>query len=230
MTSTGFTAHRLGRIGRAMARSMRTVTSTAALSQVTRHLDLTTITHLREQASDPQSVTAYLLRALAAVLPDHPLLNGRLDDDAKTVQVADQVNLGVAVATDEGLIVPVIHSADRLDLAQIADAVDRLAAAARDGSLTVDDVTGGTFTISNLGMYGVEGGFAIPPPPQGAILLVGTAQSVFEPDPDGNPVARTKLWCGLTFDHRFIDGAAAAGLLADLAAAVANPTTFDGEP
>lgn len=229
MTGEGFGVRRLSRIGRSMARSMAKATSEAALSQVAVHVGLDPVLEDRRRRESPRSVTAYLLWAMASVLGNHPMLNARLADDGKSVEIADDVNLGVAVATDEGLIVPVIHGAQKLDLDGIAAEMDRLAHAARGGELTVDDVTGGTFTVSNLGMFGVDSGFALPPPPQGAILLVGRSRRVFVPGGNDEPVLRTEAWCGLTFDHRFIDGATAAALLTDFDAALAAPSGVPAE-
>lgn len=216
----GVTGHRLGRLGRAMAKSMARATSTAALSQVTKEIDLTTVVEDREAINGPHSVNTYVLAAVAACLTRHPMLNGRLEDD--TVLIGGSVNLGVAVAVDDGLVVPVIHRAEKLNFDQLGEAVRVAASKARNNELAFADIDGGTFTVSNLGMYGIDGGFAIPPPPQGAILLVGQAKLTLVPGPDGSPEVRTLAWFGLTFDHRFIDGATAAGLLADIGAALGD--------
>jgi pyruvate dehydrogenase E2 component (dihydrolipoamide acetyltransferase) len=213
-TDAGISEHRLGRLGRAMAKSMTAAVSTAALSQVTKQIDLGSVVDDRATLDDPVSINTYVLAAVAACLGRHPMLNGRLDD--KTVVTPDAVNLGIAVAVDEGLLVPVIHGADQLSFDHLDEAVQATATKARANKLVFADIDGGTFTVSNLGMYGVDGGFAIPPPPQGAILLVGRAKRAFVPAEDDSPEVHTLAWFGLTFDHRFIDGATAAALLADV--------------
>ena len=129
---------------------------------------------------------------------------------------------GVAVAVGEGLRVPIIRGADTLGFGRLAEAVQTTAGKARSNKLVFADIDGGTFTVSNLGMYGVDGGFAIPPPPQGAILLVGRAKKAFVPAADDSPEVHTLAWFGLTFDHRFIDGATAAALLTDIDEALAD--------
>ncbi|RLE17221.1 MAG: 2-oxo acid dehydrogenase subunit E2 [Actinobacteria bacterium] len=220
VSPAGVLEYRLGRLGRAMAKSMATATSTAALSQVTKQIDLGSVVEDRESLDDPVSVNTYVLAAVAACLGRHPMLNGRLED--KTVITPDAVNLGVAVAVDEGLLVPIVHSADQLGFDQLDEAVNAIAAKARSNELVFADIDGGTFTVSNLGMYGIDGGFAIPPPPQGAILLVGRAKKAFVPAEDDSPEVRTLAWFGLTFDHRFIDGATAAALLTDINKALAD--------
>ncbi len=156
------------------------------------------------------------------------MLSGRLE--GRSVFVADSVNLGVAVAVADGLVVPIVHGADGLGFDELDAAVRVAAEKARNDDLTFADIEGGTFTVSNLGMHGVDGGFAIPPPPQGAILLVGRVKSVFVPADDGSPVARKVAWFGLTFDHRFIDGATAAALLADLDTTLSQATNLRTSP
>lgn len=220
VSSAGALEYRLGRLGRAMAKSMANATSTAALSQVTKQIDLGSVVEDRASLDDPVSVNTYVLAAVAACLERHPMLNGRLED--KTVITPDAVNLGIAVAVDEGLLVPIVHSADQLGFDQLDEAVNAIAAKARSNELVFADIDGGTFTVSNLGMYGIDGGFAIPPPPQGAILLVGRAKKAFVPAEDDSPEVRTLAWFGLTFDHRFIDGATAAALLTDIDKALAD--------
>ncbi len=220
----GTSARRLTRLQRAMVKTMTTAVSTTALSQVTREIDLAAVLADREARADRPSINTYVLAAVANRLGDHPLLNGRLE--GREVLVADRVHLGVAVAVDDGLVVPVIHGADRLSFADLDAAVATAARKARDDELTLPDIEGGTFTVSNLGMFGVDGGFAIPPPPQAAILLVGRVQERFVPDGNGAPVLRPSAWFGLTFDHRFIDGVAAARLLEDLDATLADAATL----
>jgi pyruvate dehydrogenase E2 component (dihydrolipoamide acetyltransferase) len=214
------TAHRLTRLQRAMVKSMATAVGTAALSQISREIDMSSVAADRAARPERRSINTYVLAAVAACLPDHPILNGRLEQ--RSVMVADRVNLGVAVAVDEGLVVPIVHGADQLGFDELDAAVAAAADKARNGKLTFDDIEGGTFTVSNLGMFGVDGGFAIPPQPQGAILLVGRVNDRFVPDEQSAPVLRPMCFFGLTFDHRFIDGATAARLLSDLDAALGD--------
>lgn len=214
------TAHRLTRLQKAMVKTMSAAVTTAALSQVVREIDMSAVVADRAAQSERRSINTYVLAAVAACLGDHPMLNGRLEQ--RSVLVADRVNLGIAVSVPEGLVVPVIHGADRLCFEDLDTAIAAIADKARNGKLTFDDVEGGTFTVSNLGMFGIDGGFAIPPQPQGAILLVGRVREQFVPDDDGAPVLRPLCWFGLTFDHRFIDGAGAARLLSDLDASLGD--------
>ena len=125
------------------------------------------------------------------------------------------VNLGMAVAVADGLVVTVIRDADQRSLDELAAATQDLSTRARTGKLKLADIEGGTFTVSNLGMFGVDGGFPLPRPPEGAILLIGRVRG--QPAlVDGQLVERPVAWFSLTFDHRFIDGAAAAAFLQEL--------------
>ena len=159
------------------------------------------------------TVSDVLLLACSAALQAHPALNAWYDDE--TVTVVDHVNVGLAVATDAGLVVPVVHRVDTLTLEGVAavrrDVVDR----ARTGKLVMDDVTGGTFTVSNLGMLGIDEFDAILNVPQVAILAVSSTrqQPVWTASgPDWKPVARFTLTC----DHRAVDGATGARFLGEL--------------
>jgi pyruvate dehydrogenase E2 component (dihydrolipoamide acetyltransferase) len=221
----------LGRVRRVMAQTMRESVQRAALSQVTRELDLTALVAARRAQANPVSLNVFLLAAVARTLPRHPLLNAELVDDR--VLMYEPVNLGMAVAVPDGLIVVVLRDAHLKSLAELAAAAEAVAARARSGKLAFADIEGGTFTVSNLGMLGVDGGFPLPRPPEGAILLVGRAQ----PRPavvEGAIAIRELAWFSLTFDHRFIDGAAAAAFLKDLDEVLATPETMiassDREP
>jgi len=218
--SPGETAYRLTRLQKAMAKTMTNAVTTAALSQIAREIDMVSVLADRDTQPTRPSINTYVMAAAAACLGSHPMLNGRLV--GREVIVSHRVNLGVAVSVPDGLVVPVVHGADQLTFEDLDAAVTAAAHKARYGKLTFEDVEQGTFTVSNLGMFGVDGGFAIPPPPQGAILLVGRVRDQFLPDDEGAPVLRPMCRFGLTFDHRFIDGSTAAKLLLDLDATLAD--------
>ena len=164
--------------------------------------------------------TDLLVQAVAELLADHPLLNATLTGQG--IVCAPAVHMGVAVALDDGLIVPVIRDAGSRPLAEIArDRVD-LAAKAQAGTLTLDEVEGGTFTISNLGSFGADAFTPIVNPPQCAILGVG--RIVDKPVAVAGLVeVRPVLWLSLTFDHRIVDGAPAARFLQQLGDRLATP-------
>jgi pyruvate dehydrogenase E2 component (dihydrolipoamide acetyltransferase) len=166
------------------------------------------------------SVTDLLVRICALVLRQHPEVNASWGGDA--ILRHPRVNVGVAVAMDDGLIVPVVHDADTATLADIATRTRDLAARGRTGRLKPDEFSGGTFTISNLGMYGIDHFTAVVNPPEAAILAVGagTQTPVVR---DGQVVVRTIIKLTLTSDHRVLDGATAAAFLRDLKTALENP-------
>jgi pyruvate dehydrogenase E2 component (dihydrolipoamide acetyltransferase) len=186
--------------------------------------DVTEIEALRQRlkARDQKlSVTAILVKACAGVLKRHPWVNATLDGDE--ISLWSSAHIGVAVALDDGLIVPVIHHAERRSLQEIHVLVGDLTQKARDNALTLNDVTGGTFTISNMGMLGVERFTAIINPPQVAILAVGRAVQKFVPDDEGKPILRFIMNLVLSADHRAIDGAQAARFLDDLRTVLEDP-------
>ncbi len=218
---------RLKSIRKVMAQTMKASVNNAALSQISREIDLTALQTLRQKKlSDTQprvSLNTLIMAAVARMLPHHPLLNAELVE--RDILVYDTVNLGMAVATPGGLVVVVVPNAQSLTLFELVATSEALVERTRNGTITIKDVEGGTFTMSNLGMYGVDGGFPLPRPPEGAILLVGEARP--KPAVVADQVAiRDIAWFSLTFDHRFIDGAAAAAFLQDLNSLIAAPESL----
>jgi pyruvate dehydrogenase E2 component (dihydrolipoamide acetyltransferase) len=168
------------------------------------------------------SMTAYLVRIVAWALKRHPFLNAGFEDDQ--IKIWEDVNIGIATAIDEGLIVPVIHNADQKSIREISQRLRYLTEQARAGALTRAEIQDGTFTISNLGMYGIQNFTAIINPPQSAILAVGGIQRkpVVVDDMDTIQV-RPMMMMTLGADHRVIDGAVAAAFLVELAGALETP-------
>jgi len=167
--------------------------------------------------------TDLLVRVVAAALREHPRVNASWRDG--TIASNDDVNVGLAVATDDGLVVPVVHGADALDLPQIAVRRAQIVDAARNRTLRPDDVQGGTFTLSNLGMFGVDAFMAIVNAPQAAILSVGriAERAVVV---DGAVVPRPTIVLGLSLDHRVVDGAGGARFLDTLASLLEEPAAL----
>jgi pyruvate dehydrogenase E2 component (dihydrolipoamide acetyltransferase) len=169
-------------------------------------------------------MTALLVKIVAAALRRHPGMNAYMRKDG--ILLMPNVNVGIAVAMQEGLIVPVIHDADLKSLFPIAQEVNDLSERARTGKLLPDDVAGSTFTISNLGMFGIDRFTAIINPPQVGILAVGKTEPRFVPDQDGSPVARPMMTLTLSADHRALDGAQAARFLADVRDSITEPASI----
>ena len=164
--------------------------------------------------------TDLLVKICAEALRRHSRVNASWSDGS--IVVSDGVNIAIAVATDDGLVAPVVHDADTLDLAAISTRRREIAEAARGGRLRPEDVQGGSFTISNLGMYGVDAFQAIINAPQAAILAVGRIGE--RPwAVGGEVVVRPVLTCSLSFDHRVVDGARGAEFLDTLASLVEEP-------
>jgi pyruvate dehydrogenase E2 component (dihydrolipoamide acetyltransferase) len=160
------------------------------------------------------------VKAVAVALKDHPLLGAKLQGDE--IVIPDQVNIGVAVALDDGLIVPVVRNADRLSVPEISDTIKDLAERARQDALNVDEVTGADFTVTNLGVYGVDVFTPIINPPEVAILGVGR---IFEEVAliDGQVAVRSRMTLNLTIDHRVVDGAPGAAFLQTLVELLEHP-------
>lgn len=211
-------------IGERMARSQQTVAEVTLTSEV----DVAEIVKLREQVSGEWqkqhgikvSYNDVIIRAVARALREHPNLNSSLADDG--IHLHADINVGMGVAVDSGLIVPVIRNADQKSLLDIATASRDLAQRARQNQLGRDEVTGGTFTISNMGMLGVEAFTPIINWPECAILGVGqiSERAVVR---DGQVVVRPTMWLSLTFDHRIVDGAPAAAFLARIRQLLESP-------
>ena len=164
--------------------------------------------------------TDLVLVAVAKSLLRHPAMNAALVDDA--IVRFDHAHVGVAVALDDGLIVPVVKDAHDKSLQEVARASADLAARARQGALTVQDVEGGTFTVTSLGMFGVDGFTPILNPPQAGILGVGRIYDGARWDGD-TPQREARMRLSLTWDHRVLDGAPAAEFLATVRSHLESP-------
>ena len=165
-----------------------------------------------------------VLRCVAAALTEFPEMNASWSD--KGILFKDYVNLGMAVAVEQGLLVPVIKNADLMKLTEIAACSVELASRAKNNQLTTDDYSGGTFTVSNLGMFDIDEFTAIVNPPEAGILAVGKMgkRAVVKETPKGDEVVvRSMMNLCLTYDHRIVDGAPAAGFLKRVKTLLENP-------
>ncbi len=170
------------------------------------------------------SMTALIVKLTAWALRRHPFMNAYMVDDG--VLLLPHVNIGVAVALESGLIVPVVKDADQKGIYQIATDVDDISQRARSAQLLPDDVADGSFTISNLGMFGIDRFTAIINPPQIGILAVGRTIERFMPDANQQPVLRPMMSITLSADHRAVDGAQAGSFIADLRTALEEPASI----
>jgi len=209
-----------GIIAQRMADSARTAAAVTLFAEA----DATILVQLRKQLGEAlESRLGYdefFVRIVAHALGELRYMNARLTEEG--TRELQQIHVGVAVATERGLLVPVVRNADQKGLEAIAGELRDLVSRAREGGLSPDDLSGGTFTITNLGMYGVQHFTPIINLPECAILGIGT----IAPRPavlDGEVVARDRVALSLTFDHRLVDGAPAARFLQRVVQLVEEP-------
>jgi 2-oxoisovalerate dehydrogenase E2 component (dihydrolipoyl transacylase) len=164
----------------------------------------------------------FVAKAALTAIRRHPMINSSWDEARQEIVVKDEVNLGIAAATPRGLLVPNIKNANRLTLHELAQALSSLVETARNGGTAPGEMAGGTFTITNIGVFGVDAGTPILNPGEAAILCMGAVRQ--EPwVHDGQIVPRQVMRLSLSFDHRIIDGALGSRFLADIGAALADP-------
>jgi pyruvate dehydrogenase E2 component (dihydrolipoamide acetyltransferase) len=192
------------------------------------HVDMTEAIRMRERVLEPLkahtgqrvSFTAILAKAVATVLPRHPYLNASISDGS--IILWDDIHLGIATSVEENLIVPVIREAQCQNLGQIVTSLAELTERARSRRLTPNEMTGSTFTISNLGMFGIESFTAIINPPEAAILAVGKMVDTPVKSGDGFEF-RPMIQLTVCADHRIVDGVGVARFLDDLKSTLENP-------
>ncbi|HIW61345.1 MAG TPA: 2-oxo acid dehydrogenase subunit E2 [Candidatus Stackebrandtia excrementipullorum] len=163
-------------------------------------------------------------KALLLAAKRHPMVNSTWDDAAGEIVVKHYVNLGIAAATPRGLLVPNIKNADAMTLRELAEALNNLTATARDGKTAPADMSGGTMTITNVGVFGVDTGTPILPPGESAILAFGAVKDMPWVH-EGQVVPRKVTTLSLSFDHRIIDGELGSRFLADIGRFMADPGT-----
>jgi len=196
-------------------------------------LDATWLMALREELSAEAgkriSPLPIVVRALAEICAEHPKLNSSFDAEQSRIVLFRECNVGVAVDTDDGLLVPVIHSAQAKGIVEIAELIDELSRTARSRRLKPEQMRGGTITVTNVGSFGSESGTPIINHPEAAILALG----VIEPRAlvvDGAVEARPAATLALSFDHRVMDGAEAGRALKALADLLESPFRLGALP
>ncbi len=192
-------------------------------------VDMTAVLDLREKLKEEfekhakvrLTLTDILAKVAASALRAHPIINSRIEGDQ--IRLMEEINVGVAIALEDGLIVPVLRHADRKSLTEIAITLRDLTQKAGKGALSLEEVEGGTFTLSNMGMLGIDKFNAIINPPECSILGVG--RTVERPVVHGGEIKiRPMAWFNLSSDHRIIDGAIAALFLTHVKKLIENPT------
>ncbi|MCC7476724.1 MAG: 2-oxo acid dehydrogenase subunit E2 [Pirellulales bacterium] len=225
----GVRLEKMSRMRQTIARNM--VESYTTIPQLTNFddADVTDLEDLREQSKADYAdrgikltAMSFVIKAIASSLRRHPTLNASVDMESNTIIYKEYVNIGIAVDTDRGLVVPVLRDADRKSISQIASEIDELARIVREGKFDLDMLRGGTFTVSNLGSVGGSYSTPIINPPQVAILLVGRSRMLPQVL-DGKVVPRLIMPLSITYDHRLVDGAAAARFTNEVKSFLAAP-------
>jgi pyruvate dehydrogenase E2 component (dihydrolipoamide acetyltransferase) len=220
--------HELTRLQQTVSRRMAESKATAPDFSISLTVDMTLAVELRErlkQVADPApSYNDMVVKAAAMALREHPRVNGAYRDGRW--ELYDRVNVGVAVAAEEALVVPTVFDADRKSLGQIARDARALAEKVRDKQITPPELSGATFTVSNLGMFGIEQFTAIINPPQAAILTVGKLAKQPAVDDSGRIVARDQMQLTLVCDHRILYGADGAQFLARVQELLQQPLSL----
>jgi pyruvate dehydrogenase E2 component (dihydrolipoamide acetyltransferase) len=220
---------KMSKIRRVIAAQM--VKSATTIPHVTNFddADITDLEHLRKNipqgylGPDVKLTTLpFVIRAIGLSLLDHPMLNASLDEEKQEIIYKQYVNVGIAVDTPRGLVVPVLRNADRLSIPKIAKEIRTLSQKARNASFTIEDIRGGTFSVSNLGAVGGTYSTPIINPPEVAILLVGRARWMLV-SREEKIENRLMLPLSLSYDHRLVDGAAAGRFLNEVINFLQNP-------
>jgi 2-oxoglutarate dehydrogenase E2 component (dihydrolipoamide succinyltransferase) len=219
---------RMTRLRKRIAERLKQAQNTAAMLTTFNEVDMSAILRLREQFKDgfekkhgvKLGFMSFFVKACIQALKEIPAVNGEIDGDDLIYK--NHYDIGVAVGTEQGLVVPVVRDADRMSFAEIEKKIGELGRKARDGKLTIEDLTGGTFTISNGGVYGSLMSTPILNPPQSGILGMHKTQ----PRPmaiDGKIEIRPMMYLALSYDHRIIDGREAVTFLVRVKENIEDP-------
>ncbi len=214
---------RMTKIRKTIAAQMHTSWSTVARVTNFDDADVTDLERLRQSSKDDYAAQGlklttmpFLIKSVATALRHHPEINAVIDGENEQIVYKEYVNIGIAVDTDRGLVVPVLRDVDRMGIPEIARALAELAGKVRSGQFPLNELRGGTFTISNLGAIGGQYSTPIVNVPEVAILLVGRSRKLPVVMPDDSIQPRLMMPLSLSYDHRLVDGATAARFLNDI--------------
>jgi 2-oxoglutarate dehydrogenase E2 component (dihydrolipoamide succinyltransferase) len=217
------------RLRRRIAERLKAAQNTAAMLTTFNEIDMTEAIALRERYREAfekkhgarLGFMSIFVKAAIVALKELPAVNGEIDGD--DIVYKNHYDIGVAVSTEQGLVVPVVRDADRMSFAEIEQAISALAHKARDGKLTIEDLSGGTFTITNGGVYGSLMSTPILNPPQSGIL--GMHKIARRPMAVGDKVEiRPMMYVALSYDHRIVDGREAVTFLVRIKECVEQPS------
>ena len=214
---------RMSKIRKTISRQMHASWSTVPRVTNFDDADITDLERLRQSSKEDYAAQGlklttmpFLIKAVATALKHHPTINAVIDEENEQVIYKEYVNVGIAVDTDRGLVVPVMNAADRMGVPEITRSLAEMAGKVRGGKFGVNDLKGGTFTISNLGAIGGQYSTPIVNVPEVAILLVGRSRKLPVVMPDDSIQPRLMMPLSLSYDHRLVDGGTAARFLNDV--------------
>ncbi len=217
------TVERMSKIRKTIGRQMHASWSTVPRVTNFDDADITDLERLRQSSKDDYAAQGlklttmpFLIKAVATALRHHPSINAVIDEENEQIIYKDYVNVGIAVDTDRGLVVPVMQNTDQRGIPEIARGLAEMAGKVRGGQFAVSDLRGGTFTISNLGAIGGQYSTPIVNVPEVAILLVGRSRKMPVVMPDDSIKPRLMMPLSLSYDHRLVDGGTAARFLNDV--------------
>jgi 2-oxoglutarate dehydrogenase E2 component (dihydrolipoamide succinyltransferase) len=220
---------KMTRLRKRIAERLKDAQNTAAMLTTFNEVDMTALFAVRNQYKDgfekkhgtKLGFMSFFVKACVTALKDWPAVNAEIDGDELVYK--NYWDIGVAVGTPSGLVVPVVRGADQLSFAEVEKTISDLGRKARDGKLSMEDLTGGTFTISNGGVYGSLMSTPILNPPQSAILGMHKVQQRPMVMPDGSIQARPMMYLALSYDHRIIDGREAVSFLVRVKECIEDP-------
>ena len=214
---------RMSKIRKTISKQMHASWSTVPRVTNFDDADVTDLEHLRQSSKEDYAAQGlklttmpFLIKAVATALRHNPAINAVIDEENEQLIYKDYVNVGVAVDTDRGLVVPVMNDADAMGIPEVTRGLAEMAGKVRGGNFGINDLKGGTFTISNLGTIGGQYSTPIVNVPEVAILLVGRSRKLPVVMPDDSIQARLMMPLSLSYDHRLVDGATAARFLNDV--------------
>jgi 2-oxoglutarate dehydrogenase E2 component (dihydrolipoamide succinyltransferase) len=220
---------RMTRLRKRIAERLKEAQNTAAMLTTFNEVDMTALFAVRNQYKDvfekkhgcKLGFMSFFVKACTTALKDWPAVNAEIDGEDLVYK--NYYDIGVAVGTPSGLVVPVLRGADQMGFAEVEKGIAELGKRARDGKLSMEDLTGGTFTISNGGVYGSLMSTPILNPPQSAILGMHKVQQRPMVMPDGSIAARPMMYLALSYDHRIIDGREAVSFLVRVKECIEDP-------
>ena len=214
---------RMSKIRKTISRQMHASWSTVPRVTNFDDADITDLEHLRQCSKEDYAAQGlklttmpFLIKAVATALRHNPAINAVIDQENEQLIYKDYVNIGIAVDTDRGLVVPVMNKADTMGIPEVTRGLAEMAGKVRGGNFGINDLKGGTFTISNLGTIGGQYSTPIVNIPEVAILLVGRSRKLPVVMPDDSIQPRLVMPLSLSYDHRLVDGATAARFLNDV--------------